>query len=154
MTCASIYRMNAFFLSDTYLLRGATLGDVDAIQGICEYRTYEPGEAIVTESDKSQDIMVVAEGKARVETREGDLIDELRVGAMIGEIAFLDGKNRTANVFSVGQSKVCVVPAVKLRELMKQNTPLEVVILRNAALALCQRLREANQQVEAMLVPR
>jgi len=146
--------VDAFFLSDTYLLRGATLGDIDAVQNISEVLEFEGGEPIVTERDKSQDIMIITAGRARVETREGDLLDELRVGDILGEIAFLDGKGRTANVFSLGHSKILVIPAARLKELMKQNTALELVILRNASLALCQRLREANQQVEAFLVPR
>lgn len=145
--------MDTFFLSDTYLLRGATLGDIEAVQGICEVREYEAGDSIVADRDKSQDIMIVMQGRARVETREGDLISELRVGAMVGEIAFLDGSNRTANVISVGPSKIFVIPAAGLRELMKARPALEVVILRNVSLALCQRLREANQQVESLLVP-
>ena len=146
--------MDSYFLSDTYLLRGATLGDVDAVRGISYFQDFEPGSLIVSESDKSQDIMIVAKGRVRVSTREDDLIDELRVGAVLGEISFLDGKKRTANVFSIGESTVFIIPADKLRALMSQNPSFEIVILRNAALALCERLREANQQVEAMLAPR
>lgn len=146
--------MNTFFLSDTYLLRGATIGDIEAVQGICETSEFVAGQPIVTQDDKSEDIMILVGGRARVETREGDLIDELRVGAILGEISFLDGKGRTANVFSVGESKVMVIPAEKLRDLMKKNPTLSVTILRNAALALCQRLRDANQQIESLLVPR
>jgi len=146
--------MDSFFLSDTYLLKGATMGDVDSIQNISEVLEFEGGQSIVTEKDPSQDIMIVTAGRARVETREGDLIDELRVGEMVGEISFLDGKNRTANVAAAGPCKVLKIPAGRLRELMKANPGLELIILRNATLALCQRLREANQQIESLLVPR
>lgn len=145
--------MNKFFLADTYLLKGAKIGDIEAIEGLSEFRSFGPGEAIVTENDKDQDIMILVEGRARVETKEGDLIGELRVGAMIGEISFLDGKSRTANVFSAGESKIFVIPATPMRALMKSNAALEVTVLRNAALALCQRLREANQQIESLLEP-
>jgi CRP-like cAMP-binding protein len=146
--------MNPYLLSDNYLLREATLGDIDSIHAICETRDFAAGDAVVSAQTKDQDIMVVLEGRVRVETLQGDLIGELRTGAMIGEIAFLDGKGRTANVFSVGATKVVVIPADRLRELMKQSPRLESVILRNAALALCQRLREANQQIESLMNPR
>src|SRR5438045_9245722 len=109
--------MDPYFLSENYLLQGATLGDVDSVHVICEFREFGAGEPIVTTKDKSQDIMIVVEGRARVETLQGDIIDELRAGAMIGEISFLDGNGRTANVFSVGPSKIAVIPAVRLREL-------------------------------------
>ena len=146
--------MDSYFLSDTYLLRGATIGDIDTIRAICEIKEYKGGEPIVSEKDKDQDIMIVAGGRARVETREGDLIDELRAGDMIGEISFLDGQARTANVYAIGDAKVVVIPAVKLRELMKADPRLECVILRNASLALCKRLREANQQIGSLMVQR
>ena len=143
-----------YFLSDNYLLRGASLGDVDSIHVICEMREFGPGQPIVSANTKDQDIMILIEGRVRVETLQGDVIDELRPGAMIGEIAFLDMKNRTANVFSVGPSKICVIPAAKLRDLMSKSPRLEGQIYKNAALALCQRLRDANQQIEALMVPR
>jgi CRP-like cAMP-binding protein len=146
--------MDPYFLSENYLLRGASLGDVDSIHVICEFKEFAPGDSILSVNDRGTDIMIVIEGRARVETPQGDTIDELRAGAMIGEISFIDGKPRTANVFAVGASKLCIIPAAKLKELMAKNSRLETIIYRNAAIALCQRLRDANQQIEALLVPR
>jgi len=146
--------MDTFFFSDTYLLKGAAIGDVEAVQNISEVVRFEGGQSIVSDGDRSQDIMIIAKGRARVETRDGDLIDELRAGSMIGEIGFLDKMGRTASVVSVGDSEVLVIPADRLRQLMMDRPRLELVIWRNAALTLCQRLRDANQQVEALLVPR
>ncbi len=146
--------LDSYSFPDTYLLKGATLGDVNDVKVISEISEFKAGDPILTEKDKGNDIMMVVEGRARVETRDGDLIDELRAGDMIGEIAFLDGKSRTANVTSVGNSKILIIPADRLRELMKNNMKLENTILKNISLALCQRLRDANQQVEALLVPR
>jgi|CXWL01.1.fsa_nt_gi CRP-like cAMP-binding protein len=146
--------IDSTFLSTVYLLRGATQGDIDAVNIISEAREFKAGEQIVTEQDKSRDIMVIGAGKARVETRGGDLIGELKVGDMIGEIAFLDGKERTANVSAIGKCTIFVVPEKGLRELMRTNPKLEVTVLRNATLALCQRLRDANKQVESLMVAR
>lgn len=147
------FRMNPF-LSSVYLLRGAAIGDVDSIESVSEVKDFEGGQTIVGMDDKSQDIMIIVEGRARVESVGGDLLDELRPGEMIGEMAFIDGKNRGANVVSAGPSKIMVIPADRLRTLMKANPKLEIIILRNAAIALCQRLRDANQQVESLLTVR
>ncbi len=146
--------MDPYFLSENYLLHGATLGDVDSIHVICEFRDFTAGQTVVSVKDKNQDIMIVLEGRVRVESVQGELIDELRAGAMIGEISFLDGHGRTANITSVGESKIAVIPAVRLKELMAKTPKLESTIYKNAALALCQRLRDANQQIDALLVPR
>lgn len=146
--------MNPYLLSENYLLRGATLGDIDSIHAICEMKEFAGGDEIVSAKSNSQDIMVILEGRVRVESLQGELIGELRTGAMIGEIAFLDGNGRTANVTAIGPCKLVVLPAARLKELMKQSPDLEVIVYKNASLALCQRLREANQQIESLLAPR
>lgn len=146
--------MNANPLSDTYLLRGASPEQIARLESVCSVVEFVPGATIVAVNDKNQDLMIVLSGKARVQTREGDLIDEVRAGGMLGEIAFLDGHARTANVTAVGDTRIFVIPSGALRELMRDDSEFERVILRNAALALCQRLREANQQIEGLLLPR
>lgn len=146
--------MDSFSLADTYLLRGATMGDVEAVQVISQVVEFKAGDQIVPHSDKNQDIMIVTSGRARVLTRDGDLICELRSGDMIGEISFLDGNPRTASVVSVGDAKLLIIPAVRLRQLMNEKPKLAITILKNVALALSGRLRDANQQVESLLIPR
>lgn len=146
--------MNANPLSDTYLLRGASPEQIARLEAVCSIVEFAPGATIVAINDKNQDLMIVLSGKARVQTREGDLIDEIRAGGMLGEIAFLDGHPRTANVAAMGETRVLVIPSGALRELMREDPAFDRVILRNAASALCQRLREANQQIEGLLIPR
>jgi CRP-like cAMP-binding protein len=131
-------------------LKGAPLGDIDSVQGVSELVTYEPGQVIVKEGDTSQDIMVVIAGRVRVEKAGTGTVDELRVGAMIGEIAFLDRQPRTASLVAVNEAKLLVIPAAKLQDLLRERKELAVAVYRNAAMALCQRLRAANQQIEAL----
>ncbi|HMS56870.1 MAG TPA: cyclic nucleotide-binding domain-containing protein [Fimbriimonadaceae bacterium] len=142
------------FLSNAYLLKGVALGDIDSIESVSETKSFNGGEVVVGIGDRSQDIMVIIEGRVRVETVNGELIDELRPGEMIGEMAFIDGKPRGANAISAGPSKIMVIPYDRLSGLMRENPKLEAIILRNAAVALCQRLRDTNQQVESLLVVR
>ncbi len=144
--------MNKFFLSDTYLLKGATLGDIEAVEGVCEVREFEPGQTIVTEGDRSQDIMIVASGRVRVERKDGSVVDELRVGAMIGEVAFIDGQPRTASLVALNEARLFVVPAEPLRRILRERPALELVVMRNAAVALCQRLRGVTQELELLRV--
>lgn len=124
------------------------------IEAVSEVKEFSGGDLIVGMRDPIHDIMIIEEGRVRVETAAGDLIDELKPGETVGEMAFLDGKTRGANVISSGTSKIRVIPAHRLRDLMKENPKLEVIILRNIAKALCQRLRESNQQVESLLTVR
>lgn len=146
--------MDTFFLSEMYLLKGASLDDIEAVKGVSETRDYAPGQVIMAEGDNTDDIMILVEGRAQVKTREGDLIDNLRQGAVLGEMAFLDGNGRAASVSAFGETKVVVIPSAGLRALMSERPSLETVIYRNVAMALCQRLREANSQIVGLLTPR
>ncbi len=142
--------MNPYYLSENYLLKGATLGDVDDIHAICDERSFGEGETIVTAGEGTQDIMIILEGRVRVETPEGRDLGEHGPGAMLGEISFLDGKSRTANVVTLKPTKAAVIKAERLRELMRNGPKLELTIYKNAAMALCQRLREANEQIASL----
>ncbi|HRJ26332.1 MAG TPA: cyclic nucleotide-binding domain-containing protein [Fimbriimonadaceae bacterium] len=146
--------MSTNTLSDNYLMQGASADDVAQVHAISEVRDYAGGDILVSARGSDQDIMVILEGKVRVESPQGDLIHEFREGAMIGEIAFLDGQSRTANVVAMGPSKVLVIPANKLKALLVERPSLGLAIYRNASIALSQRLREANQQIESLMVPR
>lgn len=142
--------MDQFSLSDTYLLRGATIGDVETVRAISDIKEFGDGEAILASGDRGQDLMIVIEGRAQVQGPNGEAIEDVRLGSVVGEISFLDGKNRTASVVAQGKARALLIPAEDLRRIMRERPSLELVVLRNAALALCSRLREANAQVESL----
>ena len=60
-------------------------------------RSAEPGQVLVREGDAGRDVFVIAEGVARV-TVAGQTLCELQPGEIMGEMAMLDGRPRTATV--------------------------------------------------------
>lgn len=139
-----------FIVSETYLLKGATLGDIDAVGVISTERTFQAGDVVVQAGDKSDDIFVVLEGRVQVVASDGTVVAELRKGAIVGEIGFLDGHPRTAKVVALNTCKVLDVPGKEFKQMLLTNPKLASVIYRNMALALAERLRAANVELEAL----
>jgi extracellular factor (EF) 3-hydroxypalmitic acid methyl ester biosynthesis protein len=60
---------------------------------------YEPGETILREREHSHAVYVLASGRVAVEKDHlgvGVVVDELRPGAVFGEVSFLDGSPTSA----------------------------------------------------------
>ena len=80
-----------------------------------------------------------------------DEIAEVGPGSVLGEISLLDQEPRSATVVSSGNSKVAVIPADKLRMMMRHDMGMRCVMLENLARLICQRLRTANVQLDGVV---
>ncbi len=138
-------------ISASYLVRGMTAEEVDALVGITKKRIYEGGEILVRQFDRSKDLMIIIEGAARVSTFSGDRIIDLGPGSLVGEIALLDDQPRSATVTSVNGTTVAFIAGDKLRTLMDTRPRIELIILRNLSRTLCSIIRMANLQLEELM---
>jgi CRP-like cAMP-binding protein len=86
----------------TPLLGGLSAEELSAVVQGLELRIYEPGDAIVTEGERSRSLFVLTHGRAKVFVRSRDghavEVDELLEGDFFGEIAVLSGMRRAATV--------------------------------------------------------
>src|SRR3954469_6130792 len=64
--------------------------------------------------------------------------------ATFGEIALLDGKERTADVNALTDCEILIVPRRSLWSLLERRPDICIDLM----LVLCERLRHTNQQVE------
>ena len=84
------------------------------IQDSGEERLYADGETIVRAGEPGNELFVILEGSVRVE-RAGQPVRTLGAGELFGEIAVLDGRERTADVVAVGAARCLAVPRDVLR---------------------------------------
>jgi CRP-like cAMP-binding protein len=68
----------------------------------------------------------------------------LHDGDVFGEIALLDGKERTANVNALTDCEILIVPRRSFWSLLERRPDICIDLM----LVLCERLRHTNQQVE------
>jgi len=68
----------------------------------------------------------------------------MREGDVFGEIALLDGNERTADATAMTDSELLIVPRRSLLALLERRPDLCIDLL----IVLCERLRRTNEQVE------
>jgi flavin reductase (DIM6/NTAB) family NADH-FMN oxidoreductase RutF len=101
-------------------------------------RSYDDGESIVRAGEAGDELFVVLEGSVRVE-RDGRLVRALSAGELFGEIAVLDGGDRTADVVAVGDVRCLAVP----REIVRNAIEAEPGAAWELLGVLARRLRES-----------
>src|SRR5712671_3608638 len=115
------------------------LGDSEADAVLAEARVmrYPHGTPIFAKGDPGNSMMAVLHGRQLVVTtfREGDVF---------GEIALLDGKERSADATAAADCELLVVPRRSVLRLLEHRPDLCVELM----VVLCERLRRTNEQVE------
>jgi CRP-like cAMP-binding protein len=74
----------------------------------------------------------------------GETLGECGPGSIVGEMALVDDQPRSANVVSVGKSKIASIPGDKLWVLLDGDPTLARTLLHNLCRVLSMRLRTAN----------
>ena len=103
---------------------------------LCTPLSVEEGFVLTKEGTHGRECFVIAEGKARV-TIGGKKVGEVGPGECVGEMALLDGGQRTATVTAESLMNTYVLSVSEFRSLLDVNPS----ILRNIATSLAQRLR-------------
>jgi Cyclic nucleotide-binding domain len=74
-----------------------------------ERRNYEQGQALVREGDEGRELFLLLDGIVDVEVN-GEEVAEIGPGALLGEMAFLEGGKRTATLWATTPVRAVVVP--------------------------------------------
>lgn len=142
--------MIASLLAKTPLFR--QLDDRQQLAVAKEMRPLElgAGELLFSRGDSGNDIYLVLEGRVRLsllspEGREVSFV-QAGPGTLFGEIAALDGKGRTADATAVGKVRAMILGGAVLQRLMASNPD----VAKGAIAFLCDRLRDATEQLEAI----
>ena len=107
---------------------------------------YAPGEAILREREYSHAIYVRTSGRVAVQKDHlglGVVDDELRPGAVFGEVSYLDGSPTSAAVVAREEADVLILE--ELDELLASDPALASGFYRSLATLLARRLRFTTQ---------
>lgn len=110
-------------------------------------KRYAAGDKIFTMGEPGQSMMAIAEGTVRVtmftpSDREVTLND-LQAGDVFGEIAMLDGQERSANVKALTNCTLVVLERRALLDVLQRNPVLSVRLIE----LLCQRVRRSDERM-------
>lgn len=138
-------------LADNVVFGALEPAQLDALMAYGTTRRCEGGEVIFEKGDPGDSMMVVLAGRVRIGSylphgREA-VLNFLGPGDVLGEIAMLDGKPRSADAVA---AEPTVLYVLQRRELIPFLEAHPAVTLRVVEV-LCERLRRATEMVEELL---
>jgi len=131
------------------LFEGAEPSDLDAIAARAMPRHFDRGETIVMQGDEGESFYILTSGVARVAIIAANgreiTLDFLETGAIVGEIAVLDGGERTASVIAHEPTDALRLDRRALRDIIVERPELAWRLLG----VMARRLRQANATIES-----
>ncbi len=126
--------------------------DLSSLADLIVPVTAKDGEAIMREGEQGDSLYLIASGRLRIsrisETGEEIPVAELDPGAIVGELALLEGRKRSATVTAEGTTELLRLDRARLKELLSQRSPLAYKVLFALTLHVSARLR--RQDVEQL----
>ena len=122
--------------------------ELDAIIAHATIARHAEGDQIFAKGDPGNRMMAVLKGRVTISAPSADgrqvVLTVMRDGDVFGEIALLDGKERTADATALTDCELLVVPRRSVLALLEERADLCIRLM----LVLCERLRRTNEQVE------
>jgi CRP/FNR family cyclic AMP-dependent transcriptional regulator len=122
--------------------------ETDAILAHARTARYRAGAQIFAKGDPGDSMMAVLSGRVSVDAPSPDgrqvVLSVFHVGDVFGEIALLDGKERSADVSALTDCEILIVPRRSLWSLIERRPDICIDLI----LVLCERLRHTTEQVE------
>jgi CRP-like cAMP-binding protein len=140
------------------LLAGLDAAALASFDAILEPVSFPPGAALVRQGQAADSAFVIESGTAEVVTAlpgGGEArIAEVGPGAVIGEMALLEGGVRSASVIARTALSACVIEREGFRLLLAQRNRAACTVQQRITRELCRRLRELDAKVVASEEPR
>jgi CRP/FNR family cyclic AMP-dependent transcriptional regulator len=114
-----------------------------------QHRTFKRDQEMMAQGDEGDTLFIVLTGLARVSMVAANgreiILDYAEPGAVLGEIAFLDGGERTASVHAIDPVEALCLSRSAFDEILANHQGLAKRILQ----AMARRLRQNNSVIEA-----
>jgi hypothetical protein len=132
-------------LSSLPVFEGLGDGELRKIARLFTQRLYHPGEKVFSKDASGSEAYVVMRGQIEIHLEENSPpIISVSSGQIFGELAFLDGSPRAAFAVASQASILLVIQRTAFLDLVQHEPHLGMVVLRNIALELSNRLRRTN----------
>ncbi len=121
--------------------------ELERIAQVAVPRTFPGGTRVFHEGDPGDSCYIVRTGVCRVTREHSDgraiTLANLETGDIFGELAMLDGDNRSASVEALEDSQLLALPGSDVKALLRDHPELAVKLVE----ALTRRLRLANERI-------
>ena len=115
------------------LFRDLDSEELADVEQRCIWATYSPGQVIVTEGDRSNDVYFIVNGEARVLILSPDgkevTFRDIGPGKILGEFSAIDNEPRSATVEAVAPCRVARMTAENFRDVLITHPTLAMRLL-------------------------
>ena len=145
--------LGALKLKSCSLFRHCTDEDISFLEHELQRRRYDSGQSVIRAGDTADEMFVVMSGTVEVQihTEDGSRkrVDVLTAGMTVGEMAFLDGSPRSADVVAMEPVECLVLAKAWFDSLNERRPTLKITLLQEMTLEISARLRQANVAISA-----
>jgi CRP/FNR family cyclic AMP-dependent transcriptional regulator len=110
-----------------------------------------PGTVLFQEGDKGEEMFIIQSGKVKISKRIRGVektLATLEKGEFFGEMAILNDKPRSASAETIEVSEMLVIDRKTFDTLLRSNVEIAIRFIKR----LADRLRETNDQMEALMI--
>ena len=138
-------------LSAHWLLQHLSPSELETLAQHARMEKHAANKVIFWKGDPGHSMMVVVKGRVRIRSYSAQgkevILNIINPGEVLGEIALLDGKERTADAIAMGPVEVLVLARRDFLPFLERNQKACIRLLT----VLCDRLRRTSEQVEDLL---
>jgi CRP/FNR family transcriptional regulator, cyclic AMP receptor protein len=147
----STYQEKRRLFEQHFLLGRLSRVEIDALLSYSRVDRYSGGREIFAKGSPGQSMMAVLRGSVKISSLSPDgkeiVFNNVHPGEVFGEIAMLDGEERTAIATAMEDCELLVLNRRDFMPLLEKHADICMILLR----ILCQRLRQTSEQVEDVL---
>jgi CRP-like cAMP-binding protein len=135
-------------LGQHFILKYLPPSDLDCLAQLSAVRKYKAGEPIFLKGDPGTAMMAVLSGRVRICAYSTDgrevVLNVISPGEVFGEIAMIDGGERTADAFAMEEADLLILGRRDFMPVLARNPDVCIKLLE----LLCRRLRWTSEQME------
>ena len=137
-------------LAQHFLLAQLDNDALDSLIAVASERQFSNGQVIFQKGDPGTSMMAVLSGRVRISAYSEDgreiILNMIESGQLFGEIALLDGKERSADATAMGKTTLLVLDRRDFIPYLEQNPKIMIRLFD----VLCNRLRQTSEMVESI----
>jgi CRP-like cAMP-binding protein len=141
---------NTEYLKTIFIFRELTGMELIKFNKVLKTEHAKKGAIIITEGDAADKMYVVKKGAVDIYKGEGlnkTKVTHLLPGAHFGEVALIDSNPRSASVVALEDTELLSIERKEFQALLTQNETIALKIYKAFTRALCDRLRQANENL-------
>jgi CRP/FNR family cyclic AMP-dependent transcriptional regulator len=133
------------------LFRSLSPTELDRVLALARVETYRPRETIFLKGSEGRGLLAVLQGRVQIRSPGIDgreiILNLIEPGGVFGEIALLDGRERSADAVAMTRCKLLVIERRDFVPFLRQNPEATLSLMT----ILCDKLRRTTEQVEDIM---